>query len=171
MTVCLAQRNLPTHQSTYILRYFVHSLAGILQRNMWRTILMRKTWQSQLIQKMLEQVEDIPEGANITVGTIHSFQGDQCNIIIAMLNPPIGLRSVQAASKMHINNKNIINVAISRAKDYLCLLIPDKESCDGFENLIEINRLGALSNSKYHNDTALFPASQIERIIDGEDWL
>lgn len=124
--------------------------------------------QAQLIQKMLEQVDDIPEGANKTVGTIHSFQGDQCNIIIAMLNPPIGLRSVQAASKMHINNKNIINVAISRAKDYLCLLIPDKETCEGFDNLIEVKRLGAISSTKYREETGLFPTSMIERIIFGQ---
>lgn len=124
--------------------------------------------QAQLIQKMLEQVTDIPNGVEITVGTVHSFQGDQCNIIFAMLNPPTGLRHAPAAAKMHINNKNIINVAISRAKDYLCLLVPDKETCAGFENLFEINALGDLSKTKYRNETTVFSANQIERIIFGK---
>lgn len=124
--------------------------------------------QAQLIQKILEQVTDIPDGANITIGTVHSFQGDQCNIIIAMMNPPVGLHTGKRVNEMHINNKNIINVAISRAKDYLCLLIPDQKSCDGYENLIEINRLGLLSKTNYPEDTALFSASQIEKIIFGQ---
>lgn len=124
--------------------------------------------QAQLILRMLEQVTDIPDGIEITVGTVHSFQGDQCNIIFAMLNPPTGLRHASAAAKMHINNKNIINVAISRAKDYLCLLVPDKGSCAGFENLTEIKALGELSKTKYRNETSLFSANQIERVVFGK---
>lgn len=124
--------------------------------------------QAQLIQKMIEQMTDIPQDVSITIGTVHSFQGDQCNIIMAMLNPPTGLKRLQASWETHINNKNIINVAISRAKDYLCLLIPDKESCDGFDNLIEVKRLGAIASSKYRSDTALFTATQIEQIIFGQ---
>ncbi len=123
--------------------------------------------QAQLIQKIIEQVTDIPDGAKINVGTVHSFQGDQCNIIISMMNPPVGLYTGKRVQDMHINNKNIINVAISRAKDYLCLLIPDQE-CDGYENLIEINKLGLLSKEKYREETALFPASKIEQIIFGQ---
>ena len=124
--------------------------------------------QAQLIQKMLEQETNIAQGADISVGTIHSFQGDQCDIILAMLNPPTGLKREAIALKTHINNKNIINVAISRAKDYLCLLIPDKENFEGFDNLIEIKRLGTLTNNNYRSETALFTASQIENIIFGQ---
>lgn len=125
--------------------------------------------QAQLIQKMLEQMTDLPstESVNITTGTIHSFQGDQCNIVIAVFNPPVGLKYEKAAIMSHLNNRNIINVAISRAKDYLCIMLPDKESCLGYENLKEIIKLGTISTTKYHDDTALITSSMIEEITFG----
>ena len=125
--------------------------------------------QAQLIQKMLEQMTDLPstESVNITTGTIHSFQGDQCNIVLALFNPPVGLKYEKAASMSHLNNRNIINVAISRAKDYLCILLPDKESCLGYENLKEIIKLGSISNTKYREETVLIPSSKIEEVVFG----
>lgn len=58
--------------------------------------------------------------SNITVdfGTSHGFQGDQCDIVIAVMNPPAsGLK--RNAELTFINKPNILNVAVSRAKDYL----------------------------------------------------
>lgn len=41
---------------------------------------------------------------------------------------------------MFLNKQNIINVAISRAKDYLFVLMPDEET-DNVHNLFLINKL------------------------------
>ena len=58
----------------------------------------------------------------IDVGTVHGFQGDENKVIIAVFNPP----SENPSQNAHINNQNILNVAISRAKDYLIILAPEE---------------------------------------------
>lgn len=121
--------------------------------------------QAQLIEKIIEQVEVIPDGVNITTGTIHGFQGDQCNVVIAVFNPPKGLRN--GASNAHINKLNIINVAISRARDYLIVMMPDID-CKGYENLTKIKQLGAISTKKYRDITTVIPADEVERIVFGK---
>lgn len=79
------------------------------------------------------------------VGTIHGFQGDQCDIIITVFNPPTGIKV--AADRIMLNNRNVLNVAISRASDYLFVLLPHPDSY-GYENLIEINKLCGIANRK-----------------------
>ena len=117
--------------------------------------------QAQLINKMIEQRTDIPSNVEILVGTIHGFQGDQCDIIITVLNPPTGIKV--AADKIMLNNRNIINVAISRASDYLFILLPHPDSY-GYENLIEINKLCGIANRKC-TSVALFNSEVIEKAI------
>lgn len=117
--------------------------------------------QAQLINKMIEQRTDIPSNAEIVVGTIHGFQGDQCDIIITVLNPPTGIKV--AADKIMLNNRNILNVAISRASDYLFVLLPHPDSY-GYENLIEINKLCGIANRKC-SSVALFNSEVIEKAI------
>lgn len=120
--------------------------------------------QAQLISKLIEQMTDIPIETKITVGTIHSFQGDQCNIIIAVFNPPKGLR--RGAEQAHINNLNIINVAISRAQDYLCIFMPSKK-CDGFMNLAELRRLGYISTQNIKEQTGIIQQGELETLLFG----
>lgn len=120
--------------------------------------------QAQLINKLIEQMSDIPEETKITVGTIHSFQGDQCNIVIAVFNPPKGLR--RGAEQAHINNLNIINVAISRAQDYLCVFMPSN-SCDGYQNLTELRRLGYISNKNLKEYTGIIQQNELETLLFG----
>ncbi len=115
--------------------------------------------QAQLINKMIEQRTDIPEQVELVVGTIHGFQGDQCEIIITVFNPPTGIKV--AADRIMLNNKNIINVAISRASDYLFVLLPHPDSY-GYENLIEINKLCSIAKKKIHSVTVL-NSDQIEK--------
>lgn len=117
--------------------------------------------QAQLINKMIEQRTDIPSNVDILVGTIHGFQGDQCDIIITVLNPPTGIKV--AADRIMLNNRNILNVAISRAKDYLFVLLPHPDSY-GYENLIEINKLCGIANKKCPS-VALFNSDVIEKAI------
>lgn len=120
--------------------------------------------QAQLINKLIEQMSDIPQEIKITVGTIHSFQGDQCNMVIAVFNPPKGLR--RGADEAHINNLNIVNVAISRARDYLCVFMPSR-NCDGYQNLTELRRLGYMSNKDLKEYTGIIQQQELEKLLFG----
>lgn len=117
--------------------------------------------QAQLINKMIEQRTDIPDNVEVSVGTIHGFQGDQCDIIITVFNPPTGIKV--AADRIMLNNKNIINVAISRASDYLFVLLPHPDSY-GYENLIEINKLCSIAKKEVKSVTVL-NSDQVEKCI------
>lgn len=120
--------------------------------------------QAQLINKLIEQMSDIPHEIKITVGTIHSFQGDECNMVIAVFNPPKGLR--RGADDAHINNLNIVNVAISRAQDYLCIFMPSN-SCDGYQNLTELRNLGYISNKELKDYTGIIQQQELEKLLFG----
>lgn len=120
--------------------------------------------QAQLINKMIEQRTDIPINVEILVGTIHGFQGDQCDIIITVFNPPTGIKV--AADRIMLNNRNILNVAISRASDYLFVLLPHPDSY-GYENLIEINELCGIANRKCQS-VCVFNSEIIEKAIFGK---
>ncbi|NPB03652.1 MAG: AAA family ATPase [Thermotogae bacterium] len=57
---------------------------------------------------------------NTTVSTVHGFQGDERDIIIVVMNPP----SESPDGYSHFNNERIVNVAISRPRDHLIILMP-----------------------------------------------
>ena len=80
---------------------------------------------------------DIPDRVTIQVGTIHGFQGDECDIIFVMLNTP---PTISESKEMFLNKMNIINVAISRAKDYLFLVMPNDDTVE-IENLKLVKRV------------------------------
>ena len=73
----------------------------------------------------------------IQTGTIHGFQGDECEIVLAVYNPP---PFISSKPDMFLNKKNIINVSISRARDYLFILMPD-DSTEKVENLSLIKKM------------------------------
>lgn len=103
--------------------------------------------------------------SNITVdfGTSHGFQGDQCDIVIAVMNPPAsGLK--RNAELTFINKPNILNVAVSRAKDYLFILMPGKEY-ELFPMLHELKKLGKIMVSTRCNN--FYTSDEIEKIIFG----
>ena len=83
--------------------------------------------QADLIEKLLRSTT-IPKEIDVQVGTIHGFQGDECDIIFAVFNTP---PTITSGKDMFLNNRNIINVSISRAKDYLFIVMPD----DNTENI------------------------------------
>jgi superfamily I DNA and/or RNA helicase len=83
------------------------------------------------------------DAVKIQVGTIHGFQGDECDIIIAVFNPP---PTISRSPQMFLNKQNILNVAISRARDYLFIVMPDEET-DGVENLHKIAKIERLVKS------------------------
>lgn len=90
--------------------------------------------QSDLIDKLMASV-DLPKSIDVQVGTIHGFQGDECDIIIVVFNPPPGISS---SKEMFLNKQNIINFAISRARDYLFIIMPD----DNTENVEKLFKQG-----------------------------
>lgn len=113
--------------------------------------------QAGLIDKLVESA-DIPRNIEITSGTIHGFQGDECDIVIALFNPP---PHISTNKEMFLNRQNIINVAISRARDYLFVLVPDEDT-ENVQNLWLINKMKKLIQNDIHSEQV---ASEIEEIL------
>lgn len=80
--------------------------------------------QADLIGNLLRSFK-APNGISILCGTVHSFQGDECNIMLTVFNAP---ENITDSDKMFLNRQNIINVAISRARDALIVLMPDDKT-------------------------------------------
>jgi hypothetical protein len=100
-------------------------------------------------------------GVEIQVGTIHGFQGDECDIIIAVFNPP---PTISANPQMFLNKKNILNVAISRARDYLFIVMPEAQT-EGLGNLRKVAKIEDLvRNSGAFNE---YESHAIEDVILG----
>ena len=120
--------------------------------------------QAGLLDKLVAAA-DIPENISIDVGTIHGFQGDECDIVLALFNPP---SSISTSKDMFLNRQNILNVAISRAKDYLFVLIPDEET-DNVQNLFLINKLRRIIEKDLHIEKT---ARELENLLfDDETYL
>lgn len=94
--------------------------------------------QADLIDKLIAPVS-LPN-INVQVGTIHGFQGDECDIIVALFSPP---PSISRSKEMFLNKLNIINVSISRAKDYLFVIMPDDDT-ENVDRLTLIKKVEAL---------------------------
>jgi hypothetical protein len=69
--------------------------------------------QADIIQQLIDKRNINSTNCTVKCGTVHSFQGDECDIMILLLNSPTSL-----SSNCHALNENIINVGISRAKDF-----------------------------------------------------
>lgn len=118
--------------------------------------------QAEMINKIWEQRTDKAENVEVSIGTVHGFQGDECDIILAVYNPPAsGMKMM--ADKTFMNRKNILNVAVSRAKDYLFLLMPNKDY-ECYNNLAEIRTLGRIIVEK-HITRTVFTSDYIEKVV------
>ena len=116
--------------------------------------------QADLIDKLLS-AQHMPAGIDVQVGTIHGFQGDECDIIIAVFNTP---PTISASNEIFLNKRNIINVSISRARDYLFVLMPD-DNTQNIENLRLVRKVEALM--KESDDYAEFNSAELERVMFG----
>ena len=112
--------------------------------------------QADAIQQLLENKPLANEQCDVICGTVHKFQGDECDIMFLVLNPP-----PRTYSGSHINNENIINVAMSRARDYIFFLMPEKEE-DGYEVK---ERLGSLIDNK---NRSIHFCGDVEKVIFGD---
>jgi len=99
--------------------------------------------QASMLNKLMDSWESKPGTVSLQVGTIHGFQGDECDIIVAVLNPP---PTISNDPRMFLNKQNILNVAISRARDYLFMIMPDDETV-GIENLRRVGEIEKLIRS------------------------
>ena len=111
--------------------------------------------EADTIKLMLENRPLDTENCKVTCGTVHSFQGDECDIMFVVLNPPL-----RCSYNSHINNENILNVAISRARDYLFFVLP-KGQVKGFTRK---NDIGRLADNKRRS---IYNCSDVEKIIFG----
>jgi hypothetical protein len=120
--------------------------------------------QAGLIDKLILSA-DIPSNIEVNCGTIHSFQGDECDIVIALFNPP---PHISTNREMFLNRQNIINVAISRARDYLFVLVPDDET-ENVDSLWLINKLKRIIEKDIHSEQN---AKDIEELMfDNKDYI
>lgn len=94
--------------------------------------------QADIINKLMAS-ERLPKEVDVEIGTIHGFQGDECDIIFAVFNTP---PTISSSKEMFLNKKNIINVSISRARDYLFIVMPD----DNTENIANLKLVKRVEN-------------------------
>ena len=118
--------------------------------------------QANLVNRLNDSWDPKSNTVEIQVGTIHGFQGDECDMIIALFNPP---PSISTDSRMFLNKQNILNVAISRARDYLFIVMPDDKT-EGVKNLHKIAKIEELVKQP---DSAFveYASSTIEEMIWG----
>ncbi len=119
--------------------------------------------QADLLDKLLASA-DIPKAVDVQVGTIHGFQGDECDIIFAVFNaPPV----ISSSDNMFLNKRNIVNVSISRARDYLFIVMPD-DNTEKINNLRLIKRVERyLNESGYCRE---FEAHYLESLMFGNSF-
>lgn len=115
--------------------------------------------QANLLEKLFATAQ-IPPNIQISASTIHGFQGDECNIIFAVFNSPPSI-----TQNIFLNRQNIINVAISRASDYLFLVMPD-DNTEKVENLWLIKKVENLFGKEGYSE---FSSAEIEKLIFGTE--
>lgn len=121
--------------------------------------------QADMIDKLLAS-EKLPPEVDIHVGTIHGFQGDECDIIFAVFNTP---PTISNSKEMFLNKLNIINVSISRARDYLFIVMPD-DNTEGILNLRLVKRVENLIHSTDEWNEFLSPGLE-DLMFDDPNYL
>lgn len=119
--------------------------------------------QADIIERIISQEFTNNEFVEISVGTIHGFQGDECDAIFTIFNPP---NYIKGNPDMFLNKHNILNVAISRAKDYLFVLMPDDKT-ENVKKLQKINQIADLCLAYGGHHYAQFSSISIEKKLFG----
>ncbi|APU97167.1 hypothetical protein BV902_13090 [Sphingobacterium sp. B29] len=119
--------------------------------------------QAMMIEKLLARLHNDDEKAEVLIGTIHGFQGDECDIIISVFNPPY---SIGRSQNMFLNKQNVLNVAISRARDYLFILMPDDRTQD-VDNLYRIKKIERLANQYSAGRISVYETDFVEEKLLG----
>ncbi|MBR0061620.1 MAG: DNA2/NAM7 family helicase, partial [Selenomonadaceae bacterium] len=135
---------------------FVRALRERIDKKISIGIISPYRAQADLIEKLFA-----PTKCDIQIGTIHTFQGDECDILIAVFNTP---PTISNSPEMFLNRLNIINVAISRARDYLFIVMPDDKT-NKIENLQLVKRVESLFANEGYGE---FSARDIEESLFGK---
>ena len=170
-TLFRPQRLLRSHYHIYsalltveMIKYLIKEIAQQVQakEKPWRIgVICPYKAQATLVDKVLSAQNISNPKVRWVCGTIHSFQGDECEIIVTLLNPPL---HISKSPNMFLNKKNIINVAISRASDYLILLVPDTQT-ENIENLYQVNRIQGIINYFLKGVCMDYKSMDIEEIL------
>ncbi|WP_332454407.1 AAA domain-containing protein [Chryseobacterium aquaticum] len=108
--------------------------------------------QATLINKMVESLM-LKNNLRVITDTVHGFQGDECDMVYFIINPPSA--SISSSSYgAFIHKHYLINVAISRARDYLIILYPDNKT-RGIGNFEKMNIQSEGSIEKILNNRML----------------
>ncbi len=177
-TLFRPQRLLSSHYHIYsailtveTVKYLVKEIAAQMQskEKPWRIgIICPYKAQATLVDKVLSAQNISEPKVRWQCGTIHSFQGDECEIIITLLNPPL---HISKSPNMFLNKKNILNVAISRASDYLIILQPDTET-ENIENLYQVNRIQGIIDYFLKGVCQKYNSREVEEILfDSFDFI
>lgn len=146
-------------------KFIAKNIDGMQDEKLWRIgVISPYRAQAEIINKLWEQRTELYSNVDVSIGTVHGFQGDECDIIVAVYNPPVyGLK--RAADRTFVNKKNILNVAISRAQDYLFILMPDRE----FEHYdkLEAKTIGYIAE-KEANEMTTITSQKLEKIMFGD---
>lgn len=132
------------------------------------------TRQVKLCEAMLKPI--LQTGSNrISVSTVHRFQGEEADIIILLLNPSSGTDTndgqLISGYLSHFNNRNLLNVAISRPKSTLIVLKPEDVFLRSRNAGYVFNDEVALQNQIADLDIQHLHASQLEQILFGKEVL
>ncbi|PWD98788.1 AAA domain-containing protein [Marinilabilia rubra] len=111
-----------------------------------------------LLMNKLIVASGISKNLQIKCDTVHGFQGDQCDIIILVINPNNHYYTGHKNSLL--SKEYVYNVAISRARDYLWILNPFHQIKNNphMQNMQEI--LG--------NNASIISSKYIEKILFGD---
>lgn len=115
--------------------------------------------QADIVQRLVEATK-LPDYVQVSAGTVHGFQGDECEMIVSLFNPPPGISGRKGS---FVNKKNVINVAVSRARDYLVVMMPDDDT-PNIGNMYEVRKIEALMRKDADNFV-------VHKAFAIEDWI
>ncbi|MFL5787155.1 MAG: AAA domain-containing protein [Flavisolibacter sp.] len=121
--------------------------------------------QADVMLKMIEAHPSIASQVAITIDTVHGFQGDENNLVFAVFNPSGNGDNI--SHSRFLKKEFIINVAISRAEDYLIMLIPDDDS-KGFVGLPLLRELIRLAKETPLDRLSILSAKDLEENLMGQ---
>ena len=119
---------------------------------------------------MIESHIDKTPQITVVIDTVHGFQGDQCDMVFALFNPS----SFRCQFSRFLNKEFIINVAISRARDYLIIMLPDEDT-EGIDQLSLIHHsyegsiISIIEKLKSVHDIGFIESSKIENFLLGSE--
>lgn len=113
--------------------------------------------QAMLMNKLITS-SGISNNITVFCDTVHGFQGDECDIVLFVVNPNNTYYTGHPNSLL--SKEYIYNVAISRAKDHLWILCP----FNAIKNNTHVNKLIEVAG----NSKTLVQADKLEQYLFGE---